>query len=100
MTCKEAYYPPRLVRGEQSTGVAGIAVDTEGRIYASTRAGVQMFDPTGRLSGVLAKPATPALGPITFGGPEGTTLYVACGDKVFARKTKAKGVFPSQKAKQ
>ena len=36
--------------------MSGIALDRDGRIYAATSVGVQVFDPTGRLCGVLPLP--------------------------------------------
>ena len=65
-----------------------------GRLYAATPVGVQVFDPTGRLSGVLLEPepAAPEPTALTFGGPKHETLYAAFGGKVYARRTQAKGV--------
>jgi gluconolactonase len=90
----DRYYALRVPRGETASGVTALTVDAAGRLYACTPLGVQVFDPTGRLSGVLTKPADGELTAIAFGGPEADTLFVACGGKIFARKTKAKGVTP------
>jgi enterochelin esterase family protein len=79
-------------RGETASGVTALTVDDKGRVYACTPLGVQVFDPTGRLSGVLLKPADGDLTAVALGGPDGDTLFVACGEKIFARKTKAKAV--------
>ena len=43
----------------------------------------------GRLSGVILKPCD---GELTAAAFDGDTLFVLCGDKVFARKTKSRGV--------
>ena len=32
----------------------------------------------------------------TFGGPDGKTLYITCGDKVFKRKVNMQGAYPWQ----
>jgi sugar lactone lactonase YvrE len=95
---KERYYAVYTPRGEETSGAAGLTIDTAGRVYAATRYGVQVFDPTGRLSGILSQPAKePPTAIALGGGPDGDTLYVSYGGQLFARKTKAKGVFPKSK---
>lgn len=96
---RDRYYALFVPRGEKASGTAGMTVDTAGRVYAATKKGVQVFDPTGRLSGVILKPAARDLSALTFGGPDRDILYVACGDTVYARKTKAKGIMPGDKPK-
>ena len=71
----------------------GMTVDTEGRYYVSTAIGLQMFDATGRISGVIAKPSKAGMSNVAFSGPGRQYLYVTCGDAIFKRKTKAKGVW-------
>ena len=51
-----------------------------------------MFDTQGRLSGVIARPQAAFLSNVVFGGKGLQTLYVTCSDKVFRRKTKARGL--------
>src|SRR5262249_14392455 len=60
----------RVPPGKQMIGVTGLAADADGRIYAATEIGVQVFDPTGRLCGVLAPaaPGKPEL--LTFEGDQ------------------------------
>jgi sugar lactone lactonase YvrE len=50
-----------------------------------------MFDPTGRLCGVIASPQKAWLANVVFAGPKLDTLYVTCSNKVFKRKVKATG---------
>lgn len=52
----EPYCPLRLKPGQDMTAVYGLLLDDAGRIYAATEEGIQVFDPTGRLSGVLLLP--------------------------------------------
>jgi SMP-30/Gluconolactonase/LRE-like region len=54
----EDYCPLRVRRGEKGISVSSLATDKDGRIYAATEIGVQVFDPTGRLCGVLTPAAT------------------------------------------
>src|ERR1051325_8089090 len=69
----------------------GMTSDEQGRYYVATALGVQVFDPTGRLCGVLPKPSDKSMTSVGFGGPNREYLFVTCGDKVFKRKVQAKG---------
>ena len=69
----------------------GMTSDRQGRYYVASAVGVQVFDPTGRMSGVLPKPSAKFMTSCGFGGPNMDVLYVTCADQVFARKTKANG---------
>jgi enterochelin esterase family protein len=80
-----------MVEGRKGTGADGMTFDKAGRIYVCTHAGLQMFDPTGRLGGVIAKPQEKTLSNVVFGGPDFAYLYVTCTDKVYRRKTKSPG---------
>ncbi|MCY2963472.1 MAG: SMP-30/gluconolactonase/LRE family protein [Planctomycetota bacterium] len=93
LTNKDRYYGPlQLPSGADRPGSDGMTVDAVGRLYVTTRAGLQMFDPTGRLGGAIAKPQAGPLSNVCFGGPKLDTLYVTAGDKVFRRKIQANGV--------
>jgi sugar lactone lactonase YvrE len=93
LTARERYYP-LLERGKEASEVGGLVLDTTGRLYAATREGVQMFDPTGRLSGVMSKPERQPITALAFGGAEHDQLYVVCGKTVYMRKLKVKGLLP------
>ncbi|MDB6033584.1 MAG: gnl 2 [Verrucomicrobiales bacterium] len=71
----------------------GMTVDSMGRYYVTSAVGIQMFDATGRLSGVIARPQNKGTVSVAFGGPNMEYLYACSADKVFRRKTKAKGVW-------
>jgi sugar lactone lactonase YvrE/enterochelin esterase-like enzyme len=75
-----------------SSGGDGMCVDADGRYYVTSALGVQIFDPTGRLCGVLPKPQPDKpLTNCTLAGPNRQYLYVTNGDKIFRRKVQAKG---------
>jgi gluconolactonase len=74
------------------SGADGVVVDTEGRLYVTTRMGLQVLDQPGRVHVILPMPHRSWLANVAFGGPDRDTLYVFVGDKVFKRKVKAKGV--------
>jgi enterochelin esterase family protein len=65
----------------------GMAVDKAGRYYVTSTLGIQVFDPTGRLCGVLAKPkAAQPLTSCVLAGADHQYLYVTNGDTVLRRK--------------
>jgi enterochelin esterase family protein len=67
----------------------GMAVDKAGRYYVTSALGVQIFDPTGRLCGVLPKPKeSQPLTSCVLAGPGHSYLYVTNGDTVYRRKLK------------
>ncbi|MCA9151772.1 MAG: SMP-30/gluconolactonase/LRE family protein, partial [Planctomycetales bacterium] len=74
------------------SGADGMAIDTAGRLYVTTRLGLQVLDQLGRVHFILSKPQDAWLSNVTFGGEKLDTLYVTCGDKVYRRKVKAQGV--------
>lgn len=93
LSAKERYYYPlQLANYDTRPGTDGLTVDQAGRLYATSRLGVQVFDPTGRLSGTILKPSAAGISNVTFGGPYHDTLFVTSTDKVYRRKTKAIGV--------
>jgi sugar lactone lactonase YvrE/enterochelin esterase-like enzyme len=65
----------------------GMAVDKSGRYYVTSAVGIQVFDPTGRLCGVLPKPKeSQPLTSCVLAGPNHEFLYVTNGDTIFRRK--------------
>ncbi len=77
--------------GRADAGADGMATDADGRTYVTSTVGIQMFDWTGRLGGVIAKPSSKAVVSCTFAGPDRAHLYVCAGDRVYRRKMKVKG---------
>jgi gluconolactonase len=59
----------------------GIKVDADGRVYASSFSGVQVFDPRGNLIGEINLPGAVNF---TFGGPEGNVLFITTDEAVWA----------------
>ena len=72
-----------------------LRVDADGRLYVTTRSGIQVCDPAGQGIGILAMPDGKASN-LTFGGGDFDTLFVTSGDKVYSRRLKVKGVNPIQ----
>jgi gluconolactonase len=67
----------------------GTAVDTDGRIYVGTLMGVQIFDKAGVYVGTIWCPQYPVS--VTFGGKDGSTLYMVGEKEVWSIPTKVKG---------
>lgn len=73
----------------------GMAVDRAGRFFITSALGVQVFDPTGRHSGLLppprrdgpAKPLTSCM----LAGPEHDILVVTNGDRIYRRRLRMRG---------
>jgi gluconolactonase len=71
----------------------GATTDAQGRVYVTSHAGIQMFDWTGRLGGVISKPTRDNTAvSCAFGGPGRAWLYVCDKDKVWRRKTLTQGL--------
>ncbi|HEX3358513.1 MAG TPA: SMP-30/gluconolactonase/LRE family protein [Tepidisphaeraceae bacterium] len=87
---KQQYYWLHQPDTADDAGPDGMCVDTDGRLYVSTRMGIQVCDQAGRPNCILPTP-NGKVSSITFGGPNFDTLFATCGDKVFTRKLKIKG---------
>jgi gluconolactonase len=57
-----------------SSGADGLAVDSAGRLYVASTAGIQVFSPKGEALGVITLPK--GAQNIAFGGPDKRTLYL------------------------
>ena len=77
---------------KKESGGDGMTSDETGRYYVATALGVQVFDPTGRLCGVVpGPPGSAALTSVALAGPGRAYLYVTARDKIFRRKVQAVG---------
>ncbi len=91
---KQPYFHLHVPDPAVDSGADGMTCDTDGRLYVTTRMGLQICDQAGRVNAILPKPGTGWLSNVCFGGPNLDTLYVTCGDKVFKRRTRVQGVLP------
>jgi sugar lactone lactonase YvrE/enterochelin esterase-like enzyme len=73
------------------SAVDGLKVDTDGRLYAATRVGIQVCDPAGRVQCILPMP-NGKIANLAFGGPDNDLIYATCGDKLFKRRVRTHGV--------
>jgi len=77
---------------EENAWSDGLKCDTAGRVFVTTRIGIQVLDQLGRVNAII--PAPPSNGQtsnLCFGGPDFNIMYVSAGDKVFRRKLRTKG---------
>ncbi|MBI1176954.1 hypothetical protein GC207_05890 [bacterium] len=88
----EPYMTLRRIPGKDDAGGDGSTVDEEGRYYVTSHAGIQMFDETGRISGVLLRPQAKATVSTAFAGDGLRYLYVCSSDKIYRRPTITRGV--------
>ena len=72
-----------------TSGGDGLAMDTEGRLYAAAR-GVQVFSPDGKHLGTIPTGAGPSN--MAFAGPDKRTLYMVGGGAVYKVRTIAQGI--------
>jgi len=92
LTHKQPYFHLHLADGATQSGADGMKVDSQGNLYVATEVGLQFCDQAGRVNGIISKPQRAWLSNVVFGGPNLDELYVTCSDKVYKRKTAAKGV--------
>ena len=67
----------------------GLAMDSEGRLYAAAQ-GVQVFSPDGKHLGTIPTGAGPSN--MAFAGPDKRTLYMVGGGAVYKVRTIAQGI--------
>jgi gluconolactonase len=77
---------------EENAWSDGLRCDTAGRVYVTSRLGIQIMDQLGRVNAILPLPLS-TFNPsnVCFGGPDFNILYVSYGDKVYRQKLKTRG---------
>jgi len=71
----------------------GLKPDTAGRVFVASKLGIQILDQLGRVNAILpAPPSNNQASNCYFGGPQFNIFYLTCGDKVYRRRFKTKGV--------
>ena len=82
---------------DEDNGADGMAVDSEGRVYAATNSGVEVFSPSGELLGIIPiqwnaenknirHPQN-----LAFGGPDRKTLYMVGAATIYKMRTLSQG---------
>lgn len=70
----------------------GMATDAYCRYYVTSDVGIQMYDPTGRMGGVILNPWGKAVNSVVFAGPEFNYMYICAKDAIYRRKTITTGL--------
>ncbi len=73
-------------------GPDGLKVDQAGRVYVAVALGVWVFEPDGRLLGILATPKRPSN--LTWTGADGRGLAITAVDAVHHARFKEPGILP------
>ncbi|MEX0818604.1 MAG: SMP-30/gluconolactonase/LRE family protein, partial [Pirellulaceae bacterium] len=73
--------------GKDDTGGDGLTIDTNGNLYITSGLGIQVYDPQGKLLGIVSFPEQPAN--CTFGGPGNHTLFVTARTSLYAVEMEA-----------
>lgn len=88
---KQRYYHLHTPDAADDAGADGMAVDRDGRLYVASRMGIQVCDQAGRVNCIIPTP-NGKVSNACFGGKDFDVLYATCGDKVYQRKVKVRGV--------
>ncbi len=73
-------------------GPDGLKIDREGRVYVAVAEGVWVFEPSGRLLGILTLPARPSN--LAFCDPDGRGLAITAVDAVYHVRLHVQGLVP------
>lgn len=71
------------------SGGDGLTIDRKGNLYITSGLGLQVFDPAGKMLGIIALPEQPAN--VTFGGKDLKTLYVTARTSLYIVPMQVKG---------
>jgi gluconolactonase len=85
----DLYVPPQA----KDSAADGMRADQLGRVYVTTRSGIQVCDADGQIVAIIRTP-NGRVSNLSFGGANFDVLYATCGDKVYMRKVNAKGALP------
>jgi len=87
---KQKYYWLHERDVDDDSGADGIRVDRSGRLYVSSRMGIQVCDQAGRVQCILPTP-NGRVSNLCFGGEKFDSLYATCGDQLYKRKLNVTG---------
>lgn len=87
------YMTLRTPTGKSESAGDGMAVDAMARYYVTSALGIQMFDWTGRMGGIIARPQNKGTYSCGFGGERLQYLYACSSDKVYRRKVQTPGAW-------
>jgi gluconolactonase len=90
LAAKQRYFHLHMPDRADNSGVDGIRVDRDGRLYSATDMGIQVSDPAGRVTCIIPTP-NGEIANLCFGGKDFDTLYACCKDRIYQRRVKTHG---------
>lgn len=99
LSYKQKYYHLHVPDSADESGADGIKTDLDGRLYVTTKMGLQVCDQAGRVNCIIPTP-NGRVANLCFGGADFKTIYATCGDKVYKRKVKVAGSRPELQPKK
>jgi sugar lactone lactonase YvrE len=90
---KQRFYHLHVPDAADDSAADGLRVDRNGRLYVATRMGIQVCDQAGRVNCIIPTP-NGRIANLCFGGENLDTLFATCGDRVFKRRLRVRGVHP------
>lgn len=87
---KQRYYWLHTADPDDMSYADGMCVDTDGRLYVTTKLGLQVCDQAGRVNAIIPTPADQVTN-VTLGGENFDTLYATCFNHVYKRKVRVHG---------
>jgi gluconolactonase len=90
LAAKQRYFYLHMPNRADNSGVDGIRVDRDGRLYSATDMGIQVSDPAGRVFAIIPTP-NGEIANLCFGGKDFDTLYACCKDRIYKRRVKTHG---------
>ena len=87
---KQQYYWLHVPDTVDISQADGMRVDRDGRLYVTSKMGIQICDQAGRVNVIVPTP-NGRISNLSFGGADNDTLFATCGDKVYKRKLKVRG---------
>jgi gluconolactonase len=86
---KRPFVKLRDIPAGAESGADGMVIDRDDRVYITTVAGIQVFDPKGQYLGTIKAGRQGAN--VAFGGPDKRTLYITAREGLYRVKTLAQG---------
>ncbi|MEP7277370.1 MAG: SMP-30/gluconolactonase/LRE family protein [Bacteroidota bacterium] len=90
---KQRYGWLHVLDTEENAWPDGLKCDTAGRVFVCTKMGIQIMDQLGRVNAILPiPPSNNQASNACFGGPDFNIFYLSCGDKIYRRRFKTRGI--------
>jgi gluconolactonase len=93
---REGWYDAQIQPGDIDSRADGMTFDTDGRLYVAMKLGIEVFDQSGRVLGIINKPQNKALATVGFSGPDMNCLYACNSDHIYRRRLRVHGALSWQ----